>query len=90
MTAWLLFCGAGDVQFEGDGLSTVTYTITQAGPVRIAASLVGEAAMRAFETVCRPGPLALSKCTILEHSASVAVGEKARLLIKQADRYATI
>jgi hypothetical protein len=64
----------------------VTYTVTQAGPVRIAAFLVGEAAARVFETVCKPGSLALSKCTVLEHSPSTAVGEKAALLIKQADR----
>ena len=76
----------GDVQYEGKGLSNVTYTVTQAGPVRIAASLVGEAATRTFDAICKPGPLALSKCTVLDHKSSITVGDSALLVIKQSDR----
>ncbi|CAL8470626.1 g10168 [Coccomyxa elongata] len=78
---------SGDVQYEGKGLSSVTYTVTQAGPVRIAASLVGEAATRTFEAFCKPGPLALSKCSVLDHKSSITVGESALLVIRQSDRF---
>lgn len=65
----------------------MTYTVTQAGPVRVAASLVGEAVTRVFDAICKPGSLSLSKSTVLEHRESLTAGEAGMLVIRQADRW---
>ena len=79
---------AGAVKEKGRGLLEVAYTLQTAGPFSLAVSLAGAGAPRSLCGVCRPAPLALAQCTVLEHAPALAAGQEGILLIKQADRRA--
>ena len=77
---------AGTLTELGKGLAEVAYTLTTAGPFRIAARLPGSPEARTFHGACLPGPLSLARCTLLEHAAAETAGSTGTVLLQQADR----
>ena len=79
---------AGAVSDKGDGRFEVTYTVTAAGPVSIAASLPGQPASRLFEAQCEAAGAALDRCTVAAVAEALVAGDTGALVFWQADRCA--
>jgi len=73
---------------KGDGRFAVTYTVTKAGPVVVAARLAATPGVRTFAAACEAGPASLPHCTAATMAEAVVVGQPGTLTFWQADRCA--
>jgi len=73
---------------KGDGRFAVTYTVTKAGSVIIAARLADAPGVRMFGAACEAGPASLPHCTAAAVAEAVVVGQPGTLAFWQADRCA--
>ena len=74
------------VEHKGEGVYTASFTLRQTGPFKVTVGLEGIPGCRAFDSICRAGPLSVPHCKVLDFDSSLTAGQTGQLRLQRRDR----